>query len=334
MNIIVDAMGGDHAPDEIVRGAISAMHEYGVSITLVGDEEKIRPLLNGEEIPVVHAPDQVTMEDEPSGVMREKKEASMFVAMRLLAEGKGDAMVSAGSTGALLIGATLIVKRIKGIRRAAICAVLPTAKGKSLLIDCGATSECTAEYLEQFAVMGAYYTERVLGVSNPRVALVSNGTEAHKGRALEKEAYAWLKQSGLNFIGNVEGRDVVLGGADVLVTDGFTGNVILKAIEGVAIFFAGELKGMFLKSLGTKLAALFVKDGIRSLKKKMDYNETGGAPLIGLAKPVIKAHGSSKALTMKSAIYQAIAYVKTGIIADITRDVAAQNAQDDGKGSD
>ncbi|MBQ3055015.1 MAG: phosphate acyltransferase PlsX [Oscillospiraceae bacterium] len=323
MRIIVDAMGGDHAPDEIVRGALLAKKEYGFEIILVGDEEKIRPLVLDEEVTVVHTAEAVTMEDDPTTTLRAKKDASMYVALRMLAQGEGDAVVSAGNTGALLVGATMLVKRIKGIRRAALALPMPTATGKCMLVDCGANVECTPAYLQQFALMGAYYAERVLKIENPRVALLNNGTEEHKGRTLEKETNALLKTAVKNYVGNMEAREVVLGGCDVIVTDGFTGNVLLKTVEGAGLFFGGMIKGMLKKNLFTKLSALVLKDGIRTLKSKMDYNETGGTPIMGLRGAVIKAHGSAKATAMKNAIRVAAEYVNTGIIDDITRDIAS-----------
>ena len=316
-------MGGDHAPDEIVRGALLAKKEYGFEIVLVGDEEKIRPLIGNEAVTVVHTADAVTMEDDPTTTLRAKKDASMYVALRMLAQGEGDAVVSAGNTGALLVGATMLVKRIKGIRRAALALPMPTATGKCMLVDCGANVECTPAYLQQFALMGAYYAERVLKIENPRVALLNNGTEEHKGRALEKETNALLKGTVKNYIGNMEAREVVMGGCDVVVTDGFTGNVLLKTVEGAGLFFGGMIKGMLKKNLFTKLSALVLKDGIRTLKAKMDYNETGGTPIMGLRGAVIKAHGSAKATALKNAIRVAAEYVNTGIIDDITRDIAS-----------
>ena len=324
MRIIIDAMGGDNAPKEIVKGAVRAKRELGVDVTLVGIEDRVRACLEAEgcgDIDVVNASEVITMEDDPSTATRRKKDSSMAVALTMLKDGKGDAVVSAGSTGALLTGATLTVKRIHGIRRAALAPVLPAGEHGVMLIDCGANVECTAEYLLQFATMGAHYMQSVLGVAQPRVGLLNNGAEEHKGMPLQQETYQLLKTAPVNFIGNIEGRDVPLGAADVIVADGFTGNILLKTMEGVGLFFAGELKSIFLKNAASKLAALLVRDGIRSFKKKMDYNETGGAPLLGIAKPGIKAHGSSKAKTFESAIAQAVTYVEQGVIDKIARSV-------------
>lgn len=323
MKIIVDAMGGDHAPGEIVAGALSACKKFNIEAVLVGREDALRPLIpqDAAGVSILPAADVIGMEDDPTALLKTKKESSMAVALRALKDGAGDALVSAGSTGALLVGATMIVRRIPGIRRAALAPLLPTAQGNALLIDCGANVECTPEYLLQFATMGAHYMQSVLGVAQPRVGLLNNGAEEHKGMPLQQETYQLLKTAPVNFIGNIEGRDVPLGAADVIVADGFTGNILLKTMEGVGLFFAGELKSIFLKNAASKLAALLVRDGIRSFKKKMDYNETGGAPLLGIAKPVIKAHGSSKAKTFESAIAQAVTYVEQGVIDKIARSV-------------
>lgn len=326
MKIIVDAMGGDNAPEEIVKGACMASKEFGVHIVLVGRREEIEKYLDKDaDVTVVHAQDVITMEDDPTAAIRSKKDASMTVALRMLADGEGDALVCAGSTGALLVQATLIVKRIRGVRRAALAPIMPTATGGALLIDSGANADCPPEYLLQFALMGASYTKFALGLENPRIGLLNNGTEEHKGGELQQKAYLLLKQASekgmINFIGNIEGRDAVLGGADVIVTDGFSGNVLLKTVEGAAMFFSKELKGIFMKNIFSKLAALIVKDGIRNFKKKMDYNEVGGAPLLGISKPVIKAHGSSKALALRSAIKQAIDYVNAKSIEEITKNL-------------
>jgi glycerol-3-phosphate acyltransferase PlsX len=322
-------MGGDNAPREIVHGALMAAREYKIEPVLVGRKEEIlsvsesHPEYADIESTVIDAREVVTMDDNPASVMQEKKDASMTVALRALANGEGDALVSAGSTGALLIQSTLIAKRIKGIRRAALSPLLPTENGKALLIDCGANAECTPEYLLQFAYMGAYYMENVFNVKNPRVGLLNIGTEPHKGDKLRQAAFELLSGTGerINFIGNIESRDVLYGAADVIVTDGFTGNILLKAIEGAGLYFARELKGIFMKSVLTKLSALMVSGGIRGFKRKFDYNETGGAPLLGISKPVIKAHGSANAVAFKNAIGQAYEFVNTGIIGKIEKDI-------------
>ena len=269
MKIIVDAMGGDHAPGEIVAGALSACKKFNIEAVLVGREDALRPLIpqDAAGVSILPAADVIGMEDDPTALLKTKKESSMAVALRALKDDAGDALVSAGSTGALLVGATMIVRRIPGIRRAALAPLLPTAQGNALLIDCGANVECTPEYLLQFATMGAHYMQSVLGVAQPRVGLLNNGAEEHKGTPLQQETYQLLKTAPVNFIGNIEGRDVPLGAADVIVADGFTGNILLKTMEGVGLFFAGELKSIFLKNAASKLAALLVRDGIRSFKK-------------------------------------------------------------------
>ncbi|MCR5663918.1 MAG: phosphate acyltransferase PlsX [Oscillospiraceae bacterium] len=325
MKIIIDAMGGDKAPGEIVKGALRAWKELGVSLLLVGKKEEIAACLNEAgceetkgELEIVDAREVVTMEDDPSTATRRKKDSSMTVALNLLRDGKGDAVVSAGSTGALLTGATLIVKRIRGIRRAAMAPVLPAGEHGVMLIDCGANVECTAEYLLQFACMGSFYAWKLMGCEEPRVGLLNVGTEDTKGGALQHEAFALLREAGeqgrIRFIGNVEGTDVFSGKADVVVTDGFTGNVLLKGTEGVIKYIMKSLKGVFYKSLKNKLAAAVLKNDLAEMKRSMDVNEVGGTALIGIAKPVVKAHGSSDASSFFAAIRQAKAFSESGII--------------------
>ncbi len=330
IRIIVDAMGGDLAPREIVKGSIEAAREWPLDIILVGKEDAINKILKEENadtanLRVVAADEVVDMEDDPARVLRDKKGTSMGIALDLLRNGEGDALVSAGSTGALLTGATLFAKRIRGIRRAALAPVVPNGAGGSLLIDCGANAECTPEYLLQFGYMGSFYAKKQMGILEPRVALINIGTEESKGNTLYQEAYQLLKKADaegrIRFIGNIEGRDVVSGAADVMVCDGFTGNVVLKTIEGVGMFFAKEIKGIFTESLKTKIAALMVKSGIRRFKKIMDYKETGGAPLLGISKAVIKAHGSSDARSFKNAIKQAYDYAMSGFIEEVEENI-------------
>ena len=276
-------------------------------------------------IEIAHADQVVEMCDNPATAFKEKKDSSLTIGLNLLKDGKGDAFVSAGSTGALLSGATLLAKRIKGIRRAAMAPLVPTGSGSAVLIDCGATAECTPEYLLQFAFMGSYYAERVLGRPEPKVGLLNIGAEPSKGTDLQREAYALLKKAGdegrINFTGNIEAREAVEGGVDVIVSDGYSGNIFLKTMEGTGLFLAREIKKMFQKSLTTKLAALLVKDGLRSFKKLLDSGEVGGTALIGISKPVIKAHGSSDAYAMKNAIRQAVSFANSGIIEDITENI-------------
>ena len=332
MKIIVDAMGGDNAPKAPVMGAIQANREYGVDIILVGRGEEILKTLadNGiSDLPagveIAHASEVVEMCDNPATAFREKKDSSLTVGLNLLKSGAGDAFVSAGSTGALLGGATLLVKRIKGIRRAALAPVVPTGNGGAVLIDCGANAECPPEYLLQFAYMGSYYAEHVLGRPEPKVGLLNIGVEPTKGTSLQTTVYPMLKKAAdegrINFVGNIEAREAVEGAVDVIVSDGYSGNIFLKTMEGTGLFLAREIKKMFTKSLFTKLAALMVSGGIRDIKKIMDSSEVGGTALVGIAKPVIKAHGSSDAYAIQNAIRQAKQYVSSGIIESITENV-------------
>ena len=326
MRILVDAMGGDLAPDEIVKGAVHAQRELGAEIVLVGQRAAIETCLRNEqaELEIIDASEVITMDDDPSTATRRKKDASMTVALNLLRDGKGDAVVSAGSTGALLTGATLIVKRIHGIRRAALAPVLPNGDAGVMLIDCGANADCTPEYLLQFAYMGSYYARTMLGIAAPRVGLLSNGTEDHKGAQLQHATFPLLKAADaagrIRFIGNVEASQVFNGDVDVVVTDGFTGNVLLKGIEGSIKYMTRQ--GMFKKNLLTKLAALAVMPGLRDFKAQLDPNKVGGTAFIGISKPVIKAHGSSDARAIYNAIRQAISFVDSGIIDDITANIS------------
>ncbi len=332
MRIIVDAMGGDNAPQAPVQGALQAIREYGVEVVLVGRGEEILKALHAEgvdELPpglsITHADQVVEMCDNPATAFKEKKDSSLTVGLNLVKNGEGDAFVSAGSTGALLAGATLLVKRIKGIRRAAMAPVVPTGGGGAVLVDCGATAEGTPEFLLQFAFMGSYYAEQVLGRPEPRVGLLNIGAEPSKGTALQQEAYVLLKKAGdegrINFVGNVEAREAVEGAVDVIVADGYSGNIFLKTMEGAGLFLAKEIKKMFLRNLRSKIAALLVKDGIRDFKKLLDSNEVGGTALVGIAKPVIKAHGSSNGTAMKNAIRQAVEFTRSGMIEDITENI-------------
>ncbi len=328
MKILVDAMGGDNAPGEIVKGAVRAQRELGVEIVLVGRKEEVEACLKAEnapEIEVIDAREIVTMEDDPSTATRRKKDSSMTVGLNRLRDGEADAMVSAGSTGALLTGATLIVKRMRGIRRAALAPVPPAGEKGVMLIDCGANAECTPEYLLQFAYMGSFYAKKVMGCAQPRVGLLNVGTEDTKGDTLRHETFALLKQADeegrIRFIGNVEGTGVFNGSVDVVVTDGFTGNVLLKATEGVIKYMMKSLKGVFYASAPNKLAAAVLKKDLKAMARSMDVNEVGGTALIGISKPVIKAHGSSNAASIFAAIRQAKRFVESGIIAEINANI-------------
>ena len=332
MKIIVDAMGGDNAPQAPVRGALAAAKEYGVEVVLVGRGEDILSVLEQDGlhnlpagVEIAHADQVVEMCDNPATAFREKKNSSLTIGLTMLKNGEGDAFVSAGSTGALLSAATLLVKRVKGIRRAALAPVVPTGKGGAILIDCGANAECTPEYLLQFAFMGSYYAERVLGCPEPRVGLLNIGAEESKGTDLQRETLVLLKKAGeegrINFVGNVEAREAVEGAVDVIVCDGYSGNIFLKTMEGTGLFMARELKKMFKKNLLTKLAAVLVSSGLREFKKLMSSGEVGGTALIGISRPVIKAHGSSDDYAMKNAVRQAVQFASSGIIEDITENI-------------
>lgn len=334
MRIIIDAMGGDNAPDEIVLGAVNAARDFDAELVLVGRGAAILEALRRKGITnlpkgveIANAEDVVDMHDDPATVPRKRKDSSMVVGLRMVADGQGDAFISAGSTGALLTSSTLIIKRVPGIRRAAMAPVIPTATGRCILIDCGANAESTPEFLLQFACMGTFFARAELGMEKPRVGLLNIGTEDTKGGPLQQGTYPMLQKLSdegvIHFIGNVEARDVPLGGADVVVTDGFSGNVLLKGIEGTAKLMSMFMKDMFKQNLLTKVGALFCKKGINRIKTTMDYRQVGGTPLLGIMKPVIKAHGSSDALATYHAVRQAIGAVK----ADMATQISAHMSQ-------
>lgn len=330
MKIIVDAMGGDNAPLEIIRGAMLAVDEFDIEeIIFTGDEGKINACVKENNIQlkkarIVHCEEEISMCDEPTSVLRDKPDSSMTVGFKLLNDGEGDAFVSAGNTGALTVGGTLITRRIKGVRRPAIASVIPSANKPFLLMDCGANAECRAEFLYQFGLMGSLYMKNIMKCENPAVALANNGTEETKGNALVKEAYELMKRAPYNFIGNIEGRQIPFGDADVVVADGFTGNLILKTYEGAAKALMEEIKKAFLKNTLSKLSYLGVKSGIDDMKTRFDYKEYGGAVLLGVKKPVIKAHGSADARTFKNAIKQAVWFLQTDLIDKIEKELAEQ----------
>ena len=335
MKIILDAMGGDNAPAEILKGAVAATAAWpDVEILAVGDAEKIAArvkenAIEMKNIEIVNATEVIEMCDEPAKAVRAKKDSSMVVGLRMLAEGKGDAFVSAGSTGALHVGASLIVRTVKGVKRPALATVIP-GKTPFLLLDCGANVECRASMLEAFGVMGSVYMNKVMGLEQPRVALVNNGAEESKGTPTYVEAHQLLKNNkAIHFVGNIEPRDIPAGAADVVVADGFTGNVVLKLTEGLAKYFGSKLKEMFKKSLGTKVGYLLLKGGVADFKKSMDADEYGGAPLLGTRRPVIKAHGSSNARAIKNAIRQAKLCVENdlcGVMAESLANLADTEA--------
>lgn len=331
MKIAIDAFGGDNAPDEVVKGAVDAVKEYGVDIVLTGDTKKLdecfeRLGLSKDHITFEQADGVIEIEDNPKMILKEKKNCSMGVAMQMVADGRADAMISAGSTAALVMGGTLIVKRIKGVKRPSLTPVMPGLNNMYILLDGGANVDCRPDMLRQFAVMGSVYMNKIMGVDNPKVGLLNVGAEEEKGRELEQETYALLKNSTLNFTGNVEARNAALGEVDVVVTDGFTGNIYLKTVEGMGKFMKASLKKIFLRNLGTKIGAMFTMKGIKEISKQMDYRETGGSPLLGTAKPVLKAHGSSDALAFKNAVRQAKDFVERNVIAEMEK-VLSENTE-------
>lgn len=320
MKIIVDAFGGDNAPLEIIKGCIDAKNEYGVGIVLCGDESKIKKCASDNSLDIStfeikNADGVFEMTDPPTEILKSKRTTSMGVGFDTLNAGEGDAFVSAGSTGALLVGGTLICKRIKGVKRPVIGGVMPTSDKPFILVDTGANVECNAQMLCQFAVLGSLYMQKIMGVENPRVALANIGTEETKGTPLQVEAYKQLSEmDNINFTGNIEVRDIAFGKADVVVADGFTGNVILKMYEGVAKSLTNQIKAVFKRNIMSKISYLGVKKGMDEFKENMNYKKYGGAPLIGTRKPVIKAHGSADAYALKNAIGQAIKYVESDFI--------------------
>lgn len=326
MKIIIDTLGADKGPQEVIKGAIDAMNEFDIEIVFVGDKEYIESELKSHtyeksRVSILNATEIIENTDEPALAIRRKKDSSMVVAMNALKDGLGDGLVSAGSTGALLAGGIFIVKRIKGIDRAALASVYPTLEGTSFLLDMGANVECKPEYLKQFGLMGAVYSKEILGIENPRVGLINIGTEEGKGDSLRKEAYDLLKDSELNFIGNYEARDVMTGKCDVMVCDGFTGNIILKTTEGIAMSLGGALKESIMSGFTSKIAGLLLKPELKKMKDNLDYREYGGAPLLGIKKPIIKAHGSSDALAIKNAIRQTVNVIEKDIISIIDKSI-------------
>ncbi len=323
--IALDAMGGDYAPSETVKGAVEAVTEYPqIKVILVGKEPDIRSELSkytyqAENIEVVNATEVIDMGDVPTKAVREKKDSSLVVAMKLVHDGQADAVVSAGSTGAILVGGQLLVGRIKGIKRPALAPFLPTKKGFSLLIDCGANVDARPEHLVQFAQMGSVYFENVMGKKNPTVGIVNIGTEEEKGNQLVKDTYPLLKEcDGINFIGSVEAREIVPGGADILVCEAFVGNVILKFFEGVAKTFLSCIKEGLMQSTRTKIGGLLIKPALGGLKDTFDVSSQGGAPLLGLTGLVVKAHGNSKSAEIKTALAQCITFKENSINEKIT----------------
>ena len=327
MKIVVDAFGGDNAPLEIIKGSALAEKEYGVNIILSGNEEAIKKCIEENNIhfdnlQIVDAPDVISMEDEPTSLLKAKKNSSMAVAFNELSKGNADAFVSAGSTGAVVVGGTFLVKRIKGVKRPALAAMIPSPDSHFMMMDIGANSECRPEMLLQFGVMASAYLERVEGIKNPTIGLLNIGTEETKGTQLQQEAYELFKNSNLNFIGNVESRELPFGVCNAVITDGYTGNIALKLIEGTALALFSMLKPVFLNNLLTKLSYIFLKKGLRGVKNKMNASEVGGAPLLGIRKPVFKAHGNSDAFAFKNAIHKAMLFAQNDVISTIENSFA------------
>ena len=332
MKIIIDAFGGDNAPLEILKGAMLAVDEYGIDVLFTGDREKLLECAkeNGIKLKnaeIVDTKGVIDMHDDAKAVLKEKADSSMGVGFRLLSEGRGDAFVSAGSTAAITVGATFITKRIKGVKRPCIATIMPSADKPFLLLDCGANAECRAEFLYQFGKMGSLYMKSIMKRENPRVALANNGEEDTKGTPLVKEAYELMKNADYNFTGNIEGRQIPYGDADVVVSDGFTGNLILKTYEGVAKVLMNGVKNIFYKNAFTKLCALGVMGGIKDMKKQFDYKEYGGAVMLGVRKPVVKAHGSADARTFKNAVKQAVWFLENDLISETEKAFGKENEQ-------
>ena len=330
MKIIVDMMGGDNAPLAVLEGAAAAVKEYGVQLIGVGDEALVRKTaadnnISLDGIELVNCTEAIEMCDEPARAIRTKKDSSIVVGLNMLKEGKGDAFVSAGSTGALHVGASLIVRTLRGIKRPALATMVPAKNKAYLLLDCGANVECRPEMLAAFAVMGSCYVNKVEGRTSPSVALANNGAEESKGDTLRRETYQKLKEAGeaghLNFTGNIEDKEAMLGECDVIVADGYSGNIMLKSIEGTGKLLSIKLKEMLMHSTGTKLAALLLKGQLGDFKKMLDANEVGGTALLGISKPVVKAHGSASEVGICNAVRQAMEVARSGIIDDIAQNI-------------
>jgi len=330
-SIVIDAMGGDFAPEEIIKGSIEAREAFRVKIKLVGNKDKIKIVaassqLNLDGIEIVPSSQEVSMNESPSEIIKKKRNSSIFIGSELASMGQGNAFLSAGNTGAVMACSLFNMKRIENVLRPAIAVVIPLSNRKFVLIDAGANADCKPQYLKQFAIMGKIYSENILGIDNPRVALVNIGEEEKKGSELVVESYRLLKSyPKINFIGNIEGRELFEGAADVVVCDGFVGNVILKSIEGLANFFFGEIKQILTSGILAKLSALGLRNSFTMMKKRFDYEEYGGAQLLGLNGLVIISHGSSKSRAIKNAIKVAIEGLKTNIIRKINEEINNMN---------
>ncbi len=333
MNIMIDGMGGDHAPEEIVKGAVQAAKEISGTVSIIGREERINECLqalnwNGDNIEVVNATEVISNNESPAMAVRKKKDSSISKGMRMLKEGEVDAFISGGSTGALLSAGLLILGRIRGIKRPAIAAFFPKIgmNDTSLILDCGANAESRPEYLLQYGIMGSIFVEKVKGIENPKVMLLNVGAEEEKGDPLHKESFELLRNADINFKGNCEGRDVPFGCCDVVVTDGFSGNVFLKSSEGVALAVMKRIKQKMTEGLVAKAGALLSYNKLKEIKKEFDYSEEGGAPILGLKGPVLKIHGSSKANAVYNAILKAVPYVEQNVTALIENAITEKSS--------
>ncbi|MEF2739647.1 MAG: phosphate acyltransferase PlsX [Clostridia bacterium] len=333
MNIMIDGMGGDHAPEEIVKGAVQAAKEISGTVSIIGREERINECLqalnwNGDNIEVVNATEVISNNESPAMAVRKKKDSSISKGMLMLKEGEVDAFISGGSTGALLSAGLLILGRIRGIKRPAIAAFFPKIgmNDTSLILDCGANAESRPEYLLQYGIMGSIFVEKVKGIENPEVMLLNVGAEEEKGDPLHKESFELLRNADINFKGNCEGRDVPFGCCDVVVTDGFSGNVFLKSSEGVALAVMKRIKQKMTEGLVAKAGALLSYNKLKEIKKEFDYSEEGGAPILGLKGPVLKIHGSSKANAVYNAILKAVPYVEQDVTALIENAITEKSS--------
>lgn len=333
MNIMIDGMGGDHAPEEIVKGAVQAAKEISGTVSIIGQEDRINECLqamnwNGDNIEVVNATEVISNNESPAMAVRKKKDSSISKGMRMLKEGEVDAFISGGSTGALLSAGLLILGRIRGIKRPAIAAFFPKIgmNDTSLILDCGANAESRPEYLLQYGIMGSIFVEKVKGIENPEVMLLNVGAEEEKGDPLHKESFELLRNADINFKGNCEGRDVPVGCCDVVVTDGFSGNVFLKSSEGVALAVMKRIKQKMTEGLAAKAGALLSYNKLKEIKKEFDYSEEGGAPILGLKGPVLKIHGSSKANAVYNAILKAVPYVEQDVTALIENAITEKSS--------
>ena len=328
MRIAVDAFGGDNAPIEIVKGAALASKELSVDITLTGDESQINKIISDNglefygELRIIHTTDVISMHDEPTSLLKAHKESSMALAFKELTDGNADAFVSAGSTGAVVVGGTLLVKRIKGVKRPALAGLIPSPKGHYMLMDMGANAECRPEMLEQFGIMASAYLTCVEGIENPKIGLLNIGVEDSKGTELQKQAYQLLSEAPINFVGNIESRDVIRGNVDVVVADGYSGNICLKTMEGMAEILFGELKAVAKSDFKAKIGGLLLKSKLRGIKEKYDYKKVGGAPLLGVSKIVLKCHGNSKADSIATTIEQAFTLAKNNMIEKVSKAVS------------